>query len=379
MYEPDGDFTVKTGAAFLANNLSVFKHELKAISYAAFLGKNALQLLSWNDKMEQISCDLLSQKELANGAEPTVAGAIDSLTKESPSSLMQVKMCLPVNRTNPVAVLLSTTNLNIIDPKSKKVLFATETSSSIDTENEVTGKFGMKPCTFTRGIGCVDNIIMAGLNSGEITLITCSGESNFQQQKKLLKEHNAPVTDIATCGFDMITVSGDVQGNVVVWSKNMKSAAKKISTNQQLSVLNVLRKQVLCGTYLGQILIFSVNTGALMAEVNAHSRQITSITVAVESAYILSASEDSYIRIWKLHTRKPEAYKVEFRFAQKFENMSIMGAEFSGARGSGFLVSHYENSKIFSFRINRKKQVVQKHSKMVVVCLQLAVLLLLLL
>jgi hypothetical protein len=59
-----------------------------------------------------------------------------------------------------------------------------------------------------------------------------------------------------------------------------------VDCSQQLSVLNILRKQVLCGTYLGQILIFAVNTGALMAEVNAHSRQVTSISVAVESAYV---------------------------------------------------------------------------------------------
>ena len=95
--------------------------------------------------------------------------------------------------------------------------------------------------------------------------------------------------------------------------------------SQSLSVLNILRKQVFCGNLLGQISVYSVLNGALLAEINAHSRQITALTVATESAYIvrrnkrifyshnhlkMSANEDTYVRIWKLHSRNPEAYKV---------------------------------------------------------------------
>ena len=70
---------------------------------------------------------------------------------------------------------------------------------------------------------------MVGCNTGEIVQVVCVGEGNFQA-KKPLKEHTAPVTDIQTCIFDLITVSGDVAGNVLVWAKNMKSVSKRIST-----------------------------------------------------------------------------------------------------------------------------------------------------
>jgi WD40 repeat protein len=93
----------------------------------------------------------------------------------------------------------------------------------------------------------------------------------------------------------------------------MKKIRKRISTNQQISVINILRKQAFCGTYNGQILVYSVVTGAQLAEVNMHSRQITSIDVAPESAYILTASEDGYVRLWKLHSRKPENYQVKLK------------------------------------------------------------------
>lgn len=90
----------------------------------------------------------------------------------------------------------------------------------------------------------------------------------------------------------------------------MKKIKKRISTGQQISVINILRRQAFCGTYSGQVLVYSVQSGAQLAELNVHSRQITAISVAPESAYVLTASEDSYVRVWKLHSRKPENYQV---------------------------------------------------------------------
>jgi hypothetical protein len=60
-----------------------------------------------------------------------------------------------------------------------------------------------------------------------------------------------------------------------------------LSRSQSLTVLNILRKQVFCGNLLGQISVYSALSGALLAEMNAHSRQITALDVATESAYIV--------------------------------------------------------------------------------------------
>lgn len=128
--------------------------------------------------------------------------------------------------------------------------------------------------------------------------------------KTCAQEHKAAISDLATCIYDLITVSSDVSGHVVIWAKNMKTVMKRISTGQQISVVNILRKQAFCGTYNGQVLVYSVQNGAQLAELNIHSRQITAISVAPESAYIMTASEDSFVRIWKLHSRKPENYQV---------------------------------------------------------------------
>lgn len=48
----------------------------------------------------------------------------------------------------------------------------------------------------------------------------------------------------------------------------------------------MLRKQVIIGTFTGQLLFYSTLDGQLMAEVNAHARQINAIAVAPDSAYV---------------------------------------------------------------------------------------------
>uniref|UniRef100_A0A915NS19 Uncharacterized protein n=1 Tax=Meloidogyne floridensis TaxID=298350 RepID=A0A915NS19_9BILA len=122
MFEPTFEFPVKTGSAFLSNNLSVYNHKTKGQTY--------VQLLSWNEKMEQDCCELLSEEEIAKSAGE--AG-------EKPICLMQIYVALPSNRSNiPVIIILAGT---------------------------------------------------------------------------FVSEHNSPITDIASCSFDLITVSGDVGGN----------------------------------------------------------------------------------------------------------------------------------------------------------------------
>uniref|UniRef100_A0A915NG74 Uncharacterized protein n=1 Tax=Meloidogyne floridensis TaxID=298350 RepID=A0A915NG74_9BILA len=179
MFEPTFEFPVKTGSAFLSNNLSVYNHKTKGQTY--------VQLLSWNEKMEQDCCELLSEEEIAKSAGE--AG-------EKPICLMQIYVALPSNRSNiPVIIILAGTFVSIFDFITRKCLFTKQTSDPLLTCKD--NKKTLKSTPFTRGISCVE---------------TCNSENNFQT-KKNLKEHNSPITDIASCSFDLITVSGDVGGN----------------------------------------------------------------------------------------------------------------------------------------------------------------------
>ena len=99
--------------------------------------------------------------------------------------------------------------------------------------------------------------------------------------------------------------------------------------SQPINVINVLRKQVIIGTLRGRVLLYSIVTAQFMCQVwifcelslpsysceralqvDAHARAVTSISVAPESAYVLSSGEDCRFIVYKLHTRKPHAYEV---------------------------------------------------------------------
>ncbi|CAI2358275.1 unnamed protein product [Caenorhabditis sp. 36 PRJEB53466] len=126
---------------------------------------------------------------------------------------------------------------------------------------------------------------------------------------ELEPEHKNAITDISTCRYDEITVSADSRGELIIWQKPVKGVNSRITTKQNINVINVLRKQIIVGTLRGLVQYYSITTGNLMCQVNAHSRPINSVSVAPESAYVLTSSEDGTFIVSKLHTRKPHAYQ----------------------------------------------------------------------
>ncbi|EPB72578.1 hypothetical protein ANCCEY_08322 [Ancylostoma ceylanicum] len=126
-----------------------------------------------------------------------------------------------------------------------------------------------------------------------------------------LDEHSASIADITTCRYDEITCSGDCSGTIIVWSKNIKGVQLKIATQHPITVMNILRKQVIVGTVRGRVLFYSVSGGELMAE-------------------------------------------VEYRFSDELPNCAIMGAQFTNGRGSNIAVACFDHNAIYGYRIVKK-------------------------
>ncbi|VDK43838.1 unnamed protein product [Anisakis simplex] len=332
MYERSQEVILTSGSASsFANNLSIFYHEAKNTTFACIAHKNQVNTVNWDSKMEGFTSDAIPIKD----------GECDK-----PLIVLQAKYCMPACRSFPLLVIASPGGAMVFDPRNSKML----AWSAVDVLSNSSSELFNESIRFTRGISYVENIIVVGTFMGDILFFTCTGE-NSVQTKKPIQEHKYAIADIATCHVDELTCSADVSGVIIVWSKNLKTVQKIISTEHQINCINVLRKQVIIGTFLGQLLFYSAVNGQLMAEINAHVRQINAIAVAPESAYVMSAGEDSVIRIWKLHTRKPDAYRVEWRHNEILENMPLIGAQFTNGRGSAFVVSAYDYAKLFFFKI----------------------------
>uniref|UniRef100_A0A914Y0X1 WD repeat-containing protein 54 beta-propeller domain-containing protein n=1 Tax=Panagrolaimus superbus TaxID=310955 RepID=A0A914Y0X1_9BILA len=342
MFEFSNYVDISSSVGAFTNNVSVYYYEPKFTTFVAVCAKNQVNLVQWDAKMGHIKTDIYQIREKDDDA---------------PEIVIQAKLVAPTDRNLPVLVITTLLHVRIYDIKTQKVLLSImpETPKPLPL-NDDDDSDELPPVIelyhISRGITCVDNTILIGKHNGAITVVQCS-DTNVAL-KNPLTAHDYPIVALATCAYDHITVSADVNGSVNVWSRNLQKVTKRISTGLCISALNILRKHALCGTFQGQILLFSVQTGELVAEVTAHSREVSAISVAPESAYMLTASYDGTICIWKLHTRRPEAFNVEFRHCEKLENQMITGAHFLNGRGNGFAATTYDYARIAIFRIGRK-------------------------
>uniref|UniRef100_A0A914VQ57 WD repeat-containing protein 54 beta-propeller domain-containing protein n=1 Tax=Plectus sambesii TaxID=2011161 RepID=A0A914VQ57_9BILA len=202
MYEFAREIAMSGGSASsFPNNISTFFHEGKNLTFTAMAHKYQVNMVHWDSKLEGFTSDQIQVKEPST---------------DKPLIVVQAKYVLVSNRSFPLLAVASTGGAMVFDPNNGKMLAYT----ALPKEDDQTMRF-------VRGISYVDNLIMMGTHTGEILIFNCSGESSVKP-KPTVKEHTVPIVDIATCHFDDLTCTCDVDGHVIVWSKNMKSTTKKI-------------------------------------------------------------------------------------------------------------------------------------------------------
>ncbi|XGW32933.1 hypothetical protein V3C99_017444 [Haemonchus contortus] len=334
MFERGNDMKLTVGSiSAFPNNLSVCYLESRNITYACVVQKTQVHTVNWDSKNESVSWDSIN---------------ISDTSTDKPVNVLQASLVLPNARSLPLLVVGTTNGAQIFDMRTQKLLEQQILDAGVFEADD-----SWFWSSFCRGITCNDNTILVGTSIGHIMQFQCNGETSISI-KRTLKEHTASISDLATCRYDDITCSGDSSGVINVWNKSIKSVQLKIATQHPITAMSVLRKQVIVGTLRGRVLFYSISGGELMAEVYAHARPITCISVAPESAYVLTGSEDGRFIVYKLHTRKPQAYQVEYRFSDELPNCAIMGAQFTNGRGSNIAVTCFDRNAIYGYRIVKK-------------------------
>ncbi|ULT79483.1 hypothetical protein L5515_016120 [Caenorhabditis briggsae] len=341
MFEKTKEVTLPRGTISpWPSNLAACWLDTRNITYVAVIQANNVHIGHWDNKAEtEVTWETIQTSEPASSSDKLV-------------DVTTIGLVHPNARNFPIAIVGSTRHIHVYDVKkvSQKPLFSLTLASTL---REYAPSIGKDVGPYSRGVSCNDNAILIGTHTGEIVVIMCNGDSNFTSRKNL-KEHKSAVTDIATCRYDEITVSADSTGELIIWQKPVKGVNSRVLTKQPINVINVLRKQVIVGTLRGLVQYYSVTTGDLMCEINAHSRPVNSVSVAPESAYVMTSSEDGTFIVSKLHTRKPHAYQVEYRFSDSDPYSIIMGAQFTNGRGSAIAVATFDSSEIIMYKIIKK-------------------------
>ncbi|XP_067463921.1 WD repeat-containing protein 54 isoform X2 [Thunnus thynnus] len=211
---------------------------------------------------------------------------------------------------------------------------------------------------FARGISAVwENYICVGVSSGAILVFDVPSKGSNITLSEVLEEHKDSITDMASecsgsqeCIADL--VSADDSGNLCVWKsgEEFQLLNKIPGFDMSCSSVKLWKGTVVAGYGTGQIRLYEAVTGILHAEVNAHARWIYSLDIAPFSGLLLSAAEDSLVRVWHL-TVTPESNSVEVAHLHNecVTDTQICGAKFCDGDGYAFAVTGYDLSEIIRY------------------------------
>uniref|UniRef100_A0A7N8XKN4 WD repeat domain 54 n=1 Tax=Mastacembelus armatus TaxID=205130 RepID=A0A7N8XKN4_9TELE len=330
MYHKEKSIQIKNSASALHNNLSVLRIAPRRLTYFTVVHANVVNMVSASWDGLNYSHRQLQSKE------PNVA--------TSTSLIMQAAFCVLPSRD--LLVVTSQKGIQMYESDGSIMVYW----HALDTPETPTGNL---PCTllFEPVSLCV------GVSSGAILVFDVPSKGSNITLSEVLEEHKESITDIASecsgsqeCIADL--VSADDGGNLCVWKsgEEFQLLNKIPGFDMSCSSVKLWKGTVVAGYGTGQIRVYEAVTGILHAEVNAHARWIYSLDIAPFSGLLLSAAEDSLVRVWHL-TVNPETNSVEVAHLHNecVTDTQICGAKFCDGDGYAFAVTGYDLSEIIRY------------------------------
>ena len=166
-----------------------------------------------------------------------------------------------------------------------------------------------------RGVAALGaNVIAVGIHTGTIVLFkVVSDASSFScHVTDTQRCHVHPLADLASSTITDedesskdILVSGDEMSHINIWqmSNSTLRLLKVIEPYGQfpittLSIWNRVAKGVIIAGYgSGHLRLFSIPSGAIVAEATAHAGWITGMDLASVSGLLITSSEDGFVRV----------------------------------------------------------------------------------
>uniref|UniRef100_H3C2U9 WD repeat domain 54 n=1 Tax=Tetraodon nigroviridis TaxID=99883 RepID=H3C2U9_TETNG len=331
-YHKEKSIQIKNSASAL-NNLGVLRIAPHRLTYFTVVHANVVNMVS-------ASWDGLnySHRELQS-KEPNVA--------TSTSLIMQAAFCVLPSRD--LLVVTSQKGIQMYESDGSIMVYW----HALDSPETPTGR-PFSP----EGISAVwENYICVGVSSGALLVFDVPNKGSNITLSEVLEEHKEAITDLASecsgsqeCSADLVSADG---GNLCVWkiSGEEFQLLNKISgSDMSCSSVKLWKGAVVAGYGTGQIRIYEAVTGILHAEINAHARWIYSLDIAPFSGLLLSAAEDSLVRVWHL-SMTPESNSVEVAHLHNecVTDTQICGAKFCDGDGHAFAVTGYDLSEILRY------------------------------
>uniref|UniRef100_H3DDC0 WD repeat domain 54 n=1 Tax=Tetraodon nigroviridis TaxID=99883 RepID=H3DDC0_TETNG len=326
-------FRSKTAHRRCDNNLGVLRIAPHRLTYFTVVHANVVNMVS-------ASWDGLnySHRELQS-KEPNVA--------TSTSLIMQAAFCVLPSRD--LLVVTSQKGIQMYESDGSIMVYW----HALDSPETPTAQ-----AVFARGdLSGVGKLHLC-VSSGALLVFDVPNKGSNITLSEVLEEHKEAITDLASecSGSQVWMLLGQCKydgGNLCVWkiSGEEFQLLNKISgSDMSCSSVKLWKGAVVAGYGTGQIRIYEAVTGILHAEINAHARWIYSLDIAPFSGLLLSAAEDSLVRVWHL-SMTPESNSVEVAHLHNecVTDTQICGAKFCDGDGHAFAVTGYDLSEILRY------------------------------
>ncbi|XP_076461073.1 WD repeat domain 54-like [Babylonia areolata] len=201
---------------------------------------------------------------------------------------------------------------------------------------------------FARGVVAVGDCVCIGTESGKILVFGIPPKGTNVTLKNTLKGHSSPICDLSVEGNVM--ASSDNSGNILIWNFSGSDAKQMVSIAGSGSPCNSVRLwkgTVVAGYGSGHLRVFNAVSGKIGAEVTAHARSINAVDVAPEKGLVLSISDDSFMRVWKV--TPGNVPQLEYQHSENVTDLQLVGGKFVDPQGRALCLTGYDHNEIIFF------------------------------
>ncbi|KAK7590104.1 hypothetical protein V9T40_001717 [Parthenolecanium corni] len=243
-----------------------------------------------------------------------------------------------------VLIVTSTIGVQVFSQPDEECIYAHPCS---DQAEKTTTSFARGIAVFNSMYFCIGN------NAGSIRLFgppNLDNEFCFIDRKR---NHSFPIADLSAYRRNLASV--DEEGYIMLWVMDTEELRHETSTASKSNCTGVkLKRDWLITIYAsGCIRLYTIQKESttnlnLSMEIAAHARAITALDVSENNEYLLTTSEDTYVKIWQLYKDGNLQKLKHFENILVADNM-LMGGKFSTPNGSRFLVTSYDSNVISCF------------------------------
>ncbi|KAI1307236.1 WD repeat-containing protein 54 [Halotydeus destructor] len=156
-----------------------------------------------------------------------------------------------------------------------------------------------------KGICSINDKIYVGSIDGTILAFEVNSTLSQVSFSEKLAAHSLPITAISSNKSHLI--SGDIKGNIALLDASQKQVCLRFDGFNEFPCTGaaILNDLMVTAYGSGHIRVFSISRKRLLSEVAAHSHWINALDLSVKSSNLLSVSDDTCFRIWKLSQQYP--------------------------------------------------------------------------